>query len=117
MGDFTKLVVWNKSMDLVVIIYELSANLPKQEMFALSDQMKRAAVSIPSNIAEGQSRISDNEFRHFLMIARGSGAELETQLRLCVRLGYFKDKDIQSAYVLLQEIQKMLAGLAGRLKK
>lgn len=53
MGDFTKLVVWNKSMDLVVIIYELSANLPKQEMFALSDQMRRAAVSIPSNYCRG----------------------------------------------------------------
>lgn len=65
MGDFTKLVVWNKSMDLAVIIYQLISKLPKQEMFALSDQMKRAAVSIPSNIAEGQSRISDNEFRYF----------------------------------------------------
>ncbi len=117
MGDYTKLLVWNKAMDLAVLVYKLTEKLPKQEMFALADQMRRAAVSIPSNVAEGQSRISDKEFRHFLMIARGSGAELETQLLLCVRLEYLTREEVIPAYKLTQEIQKMLSSLADKVKK
>jgi four helix bundle protein len=81
--DFT---VWQKAMDLTVEIYKLVKLLPKEETYALSDQMRRAVVSIPSNIAEGQSRNSDKEFANFLGIARGSNSELETQLQICIRL-------------------------------
>lgn len=116
MGNYKQLQVWNKAMDLSVMVYQLTDKLPKQEMYSLGDQMRRDAISIPSNIAEGQSRISDKEFRRFLMIARGSGAELETQLILCVRLSYLQKEDVQAAYSLLQEIQRMLSILAEKVK-
>lgn len=117
MGDFKKLYVWNKAMDLAVLVYKLTEKLPKQELYSLGDQMRRAAISIPSNIAEGQAKISDKEFRRFLMIARGSGAELETQLLLCVRLFYLTNEDIRESYQLLQEVQKMLFVLAVKIKE
>ena len=77
---YKQLIVWQKAMDLTVQIYRLVKLLPKEELYALSDQMRRAAVSIPSNIAEGQSRYSNKEFIQFLNIAKGSNAELFTQL-------------------------------------
>ncbi len=86
--NYKELIVWQKSMSLVTEIYQLVKFLPKEETYALSDQMRRAAVSIPSNIAEGQARNSTREFVNFLSIARGSKAELETQLMICVRLKY-----------------------------
>ena len=78
MGSYKELKVWNKAIDLFEEIYRLVKMLPQEERFALSDQMRRAAVSIPSNIAEGQERGSTKEFKHFIMIAQGSRAELET---------------------------------------
>ena len=92
---FKDLIVWQKSMALTKEIYVLVKRLPKEELYALSDQMRRAAVSIPSNIAEGQGRTSPKEFAHFLSIANGSKAELETQLLLCVELGYLESQEIQ----------------------
>ncbi|HQL05934.1 MAG TPA: four helix bundle protein [Treponemataceae bacterium] len=93
------------------MIYSLVKKLPREEIYALSDQMRRAAVSIPSNIAEGQSRNSTKEFIQFLAIAKGSKAELETQLLLCVKVQYLADTDISEAMELLQEIGKMLNAL------
>jgi four helix bundle protein len=90
--------------------------LPKEEMYSLSDQMRRAAVSIPSNIAEGQDRNSTKEFLSFLYIARGSRAELETQLLICLKVGYFADTDITAATKSLKEIGKMLTALISKLK-
>lgn len=116
MGDYKKLAVWNKGMDLAVITYKLAEKLPKHELFALASQMKRASVSIPSNIAEGQARFSDREFIHFLQIARGSGAELETQLLLCTRLGYLQEQEIQTAHTQIQEIQRMIFALIQRIQ-
>ena len=98
-------------MDLIEEIYRLVKRLPKEELFSLSDQMRRAAVSIPSNIAEGQDRNSDRDFIRFLVIARGSKAELETQLRICVRVGYLTKLDISQAMQLLQETGKMISSL------
>jgi four helix bundle protein len=86
--SYRDLEVWRLGLDLVETIYAYTAGFPKSEIFALSSQMQRAAVSIPSNIAEGQARSSSKEFLHFLSIALGSLAELERQLELATRLGY-----------------------------
>ena len=112
--NYQKLEVWKKSIDLVEQIYVLVRKLPKEETYALSDQMRRAAVSIPSNIAEGQSRGS-REFIQFLKVARGSRAELETQLLICERLNYLTHTDIESSLNLLEEISKMISSLIKRL--
>ncbi|MEW5920557.1 MAG: four helix bundle protein [Bacillota bacterium] len=102
-------------MELVKEVYRLAKLLPKEEMYALSDQMRRAAVSIPSNIAEGQARTSTKEFAQFLSIARSSKAELQTQLLICVDLGYLADMDIKEAIELSEEVGKMLVALIKKL--
>ena len=109
--SYQDLVVWQKAMEATRLVYLLVRKLPREELFSLSDQMRRAAVSIPSNIAEGQARNSTKEFLHFLAIAKGSKAELETQLLLCVKVGYLADTDIKAAMSLLQEVGKMLGAL------
>jgi four helix bundle protein len=109
--SFRELIVWKKSLDLAERIYRATERFPKSEIFGLALQMRRAAVSIPSNIAEGQSRNSRNEFRHFLGIARGSLAELETQIELSARLEMLKAEDTAIFMNLIEEIGKMLSGL------
>ena len=109
--NYTELLVWQKAMELTAEVYRIVKMLPKEELFALSDQMRRAAVSIPSNIAEGQARTSTREFLQFLSIAKGSKAELETQLILCVKVGYLANSDITVAMQLGQEVGKMLNAL------
>ncbi len=108
MKNVTGLSVWQKGIVLVVEIYRLVKKLPKEELYSLSDQMRRAAVSIPSNIAEGKNRSSDKEFIRFLYIAKGSTAEIETQLFICVKLGYLEKSDIENAENLCTEIAKIL---------
>ena len=110
-SDFKKLSVWQLSMDLACEIYKAIRVLPIEERFGLSDQMRRAAISIPSNIAEGQRRNSDKEFIHFLSISRGSAAELQTQLILCNRLEYLKEEYIIEIISQLESIDRMLVGL------
>ena len=106
--SYKELIVWQKAMDLVGEVYKLVKFLPREETYALSDQMRRAVVSSPSNIAEGQERNSSKEFAQFLSIARGSKAELETQLCICVRLGYLTEDQIRIAGDLCAEVGKML---------
>ena len=113
--DFKDLILWQRAMDLVVEVYQLVKKLPKEELFALSDQIRRAAISIPSNIAEGQGRNSSKEFIHFLSIAKGSKAELETQLLLCVRINYLTESEIEKAMSLIEEVGKMLNSLQKKL--
>ncbi|HAG10052.1 MAG TPA: four helix bundle protein [Desulfotomaculum sp.] len=115
-SSYRDLIVWQKAMELTVMIYSLVKKLPKEEIYALSDQMRRAAVSIPSNIAEGQERNTNREFIQFLAIAQGSKAELETQLLICVKVGYLADSDISEAKELIREIGKMLSVLITKLK-
>ena len=110
-SNYQQLKVWQKGMDLTTEIYRLVKQLPKEEMFSLSNQMRRAAVSIPSNIAEGNARQTIGEFQQFLRIAKGSAAELETQLQICERIGYLAPTDIKIAMVLLTEISKMITAL------
>ena len=109
--SFKDLVVWQKAMDLSVAVYQITKNFPKEEIFGLTSQMRRASVSIASNIAEGEGRKSKREFAHFLGIALGSKAELETQMLLCEKVGLLKGDVLQKVQSLLNEVGKMLACL------
>jgi four helix bundle protein len=115
-NGYKDLIVWQKAIDLSVEVYRLVKFLPKTETYALSDQMRRAVVSIPSNIAEGKGRNSAKEFIHFLAIARGSQKELETQIYICTRLEYFTEEDASTAFNLCEEIGKMLNALIIKLQ-
>ena len=116
MKNHKELTVWQKSMELVKEVYRLVKKLPKEETYALSDQMRRAVVSIPSNIAEGNARESEKEFLRFLSVAQGSNAELETQLLICADLGYLTEKDIQYSLMLCEETAKMLRVFINKIK-
>ena len=109
--DYKDLIVWQKSLELAEEVYQLVKKLPKEELFALSDQIRRAVISIPSNIAEGYERNSTKEYIHFLSIAKGSKAELETQLLLCTKIHYLNNSDIEKSISLIQEIGKMINSL------
>ena len=98
-------------MDLVTLVYQLTEKFPSDERFGLTSQMRRAVVSIPSNIAEGRRRGTSREYRQFLQIAYGSGGELETQLEIGLRLTFLKENDYQKADNLLREVMKMLNSL------
>ena len=111
MRNFRNYDVWLDGVDFAIDIYKMTENFPKKETYALSDQMQRAAVSIPSNIAEGCSRRSSKEFAHFLEVSLGSSYEVETQLEIAVRLGYVKDTDFNKAINNVQSIEKRITGL------
>ncbi|MBO7179492.1 MAG: four helix bundle protein [Clostridia bacterium] len=113
---YEELVVWQRSMELVKEIYLLVRKLPKEETYALSDQMRRAVVSIPSNIAEGYGRKSKTEYIRFLDIARGSQYELETQIQICVMLEFINEKDAENTFTLISEVGKMLNVLINKLQ-
>ena len=117
MNTYKKLIVWQKAMDLVAEMYKLVKLLPKEETYALSDQMRRAVVSIPSNIAEGQGRASTRDYLRFLSIARGSCFELDTQINACVKINYISENQAVAAFNLLNEISKMLTAIINKLKK
>ncbi len=108
MHNFKKLKVWEKSMDLAENIYLKTTDFPIEEKYSLTSQLRRCAVSIPSNIAEGSSRSSDKDFSRFLTISLGSSFELETQLILSKRLNYLHEEQFNSLQNELDEIQKML---------
>ena len=114
---YKDLFVWQKSMELCRGIYTIIKQLPKEETYALSDQIKRSAVSIPSNIAEGQARGTTKEYIHFLSIAMGSNAELNTQLILCEMIGYLSHEQLINIFELVDEIHKMLFSLRQQLIK
>jgi four helix bundle protein len=105
------LIVWNKAMDLVLAVYRLSALFPASERWRLIDQISRAVVSVPANIAEGQGRGTSKDFAQFLAIARGSLNETETYLMLAIRLGYVTTQQVEPVLVLLTEVSKMLTSL------
>ncbi|HBL75252.1 MAG: four helix bundle protein [Bacteroidetes bacterium GWF2_42_66] len=116
MNNFRDLQVWQKSILVVKKVYELTSNLPKEEIYGLTNQMRRSAVSMPSNIAEGAGRSSDADFNHFLAISIGSSFELETQLIICKELGYINTESLDELIPEIQEIQKMIRGLQKSLK-
>ncbi len=115
-NSYKDLIVWQKSFNLVKEIYKLTDLFPKSEIYALTIQIRRCAVSIPSNIAEGFVRKHRKEYAQFISIAFGSGAELETQLLLSKELKLAPEKEFIKAEVLLNEIMKMLNSLLTKLK-
>jgi len=109
--NFQDLIVWQKSMALVKLIYQHTSSFPKEEMYGLTSQMRRAAVSIPANIAEGQSRNTTGEFSQFLGIAKGSLAELQTLILLSVNLDFLTQNNSSNLLMNCEEVAKMLNGL------
>lgn len=107
------LIAWQKAMELVEEIYRMTKELPKEELYGLASQMRRAAVSVPSNIAEGHARTGTREFLHHLSIAQGSLAEVETHVEIARRLGYITG----SRQTLLSEIGRLINGLMNSLEK
>ena len=115
--SYRDLIVWQKAMDLVVAVYAVSARFPASERFGLTAQVRRAVVSVPSNIAEGQARDSTKEFLHHLSISKGSLAETETQLMVSIMLGFVVETDMQESWGLCREVGKLLNGLVASLVK
>lgn len=111
-----ELIVWQKAMELVVCVYNLTKDFPKDELYGLTSQMRRSAVSIPSNIAEGRKRGTSKDYRQFLLIAFGSAAELETQIELSKRLKLGNNEKCLPAEQLLQEVLRMLAKMTTTLR-
>lgn len=115
--SYKDLIIWQRGMELVLSIYQLTADFPKTELFGLTSQMRRSAVSVVSNIAEGYARRTDGEFLRFLLISRGSAAELETQLLVAKNLKLAKPENFTKSEALLTEVLKMSQGFINKLKK
>ena len=115
-AGFKELIVWQRAMDATAEVYRLVKTLPRAENQSLGNQLRRAAVSIPSNIAEGFGRGSARDYANFLVIARGSLFEVETQLLVCVRVGYLEEVEIQPALALLAEVGKMINSILPKLR-
>ncbi len=109
--SYRDLKVWKQSKEVAKEIYLATRPFPKEELYGLTSQIRRAAVSIPSNIAEGHARSSTKEYLHFLAIALGSLAELETQIEIATELGYMKKEAMEKLFKKLDEVGKMLRGL------
>jgi four helix bundle protein len=109
--SFRELVVWQKSIAMATAIYRLTGAFPKDEVYGLSSQIRRSAVSVPSNIAEGQGRLSTGEFRQFLGFARGSNFEVQTQLEIVRALGLGDSKLIEEAEGLSHEVGRMIQAI------
>ncbi len=116
-ANYRDLLVWQKGMELVKAVYTITKPFPPEEKFGLVAQMRRAAVSVPSNIAEGQARKSTAEFVHFISNAEGSVAELDTQLALCVELGFCAAANAETALGMVTELRKMLNALRRSLSR
>lgn len=114
--SFKDLFVWQRSVELISAVYELTEQFPKSEMYGLTAQMKRAAISVASNIAEGKVRGTRKDYRHFLLTAFGSGAELEAQIEIAKILPFGKNLNYTNTDRLLKEVMKMLNTLIFKLE-
>ena len=115
--NYRDLIAWQRAMDLVEQVYNVTRGFPKEEIYGLTSQIRRAAVSVPSNIAEGQGRTSDKEFQQFLSIAHGSVREVETQIMISQRLKYVSDDQTNSILDLAAETGRLIKGLMNSLKE
>jgi len=113
---YKDLVVWKKSIELVTDVYRCTRKLPREEIYGLTSQLRRAAVSIPSNIAEGQGRRSTREFKQFLGLARGSLFEVETQIIIAKQLGYVAEQESDCLLTSAAEVGRILNGLYASLR-
>ena len=113
--NYQDLIVWQKAMDVVVEVYRLTKKFPQGEFYGLTNQIRRAAISIPSNIAEGHTRNSRSEYLNFLSIAQGSRAEVETQMIISVRLGYLTSEETLPTLSLLNEINRIISTIRQKL--
>ncbi len=116
MKDFKNLKVWQKGIKMVTEIYNTTQSFPKDELYGLTSQIRRSAVSIPSNIAEGSGRNSDKEFNRFLNISLGSSFELETQIIIAHELKFLSNNEFSELIAEIQEQQKMITGLQKSIK-
>jgi len=114
--SYRDLIVWNKAVEFTVLMYKATAQLPPEEAYGLAGQLRRACVSIPSNIAEGNQRSTTQDYLRFCRIALGSSGEVDTQLEICKRLGYLAEGQSCKLHDRLVEIRRMLMGLIGSLK-
>lgn len=115
MTPYKNLLVWQKSVKFCILVYKTTNTFPEQEKFGLTSQLRRASVSIPSNIAEGSKRSTDKDYKSFIRIAHGSGAEVETQLLIAKELGYLSSTTYITLIEMLDEIMKMLGAFIKKL--
>ncbi len=113
---YKDLIAWQKAMDVVDLVYRLTDSFPKREFYSLTDQIRRAAVSVPSNIAEGQAHFKEGEFVHFLRHARGSLAELETQILIARRQNYAGEEKCADLLQRMDELSRILSGLINAIR-
>ena len=107
-GPYKNLQIWQKGMEMAKNLYSLTKKFPKEELYGLTSQIRRSSLSIPSNIAEGSRRISDKEFANFILIARGSLAETETQIILAEEFDYINKNELDSILKAIDELDKMI---------
>jgi len=115
--DYRELIVWQRAVDLVEMVYRMTAGFPKTEVYALTSQIRRAAVSIPSNVAEGQGRRTTRDFLYFLSVANGSVKEVETQVIVSERLGYLDEPKKSQLIDLTTEVGRLISGLTKSLEQ
>lgn len=116
MKDFRQLKVWERAHQLALAMYKTSLRFPKEELYGLTAQIRRASMSIPTNIAEGCGRNTDAEFAHFIQIAMGSACETEYQLLLCRDQGFVVQQDYEQLQVTVEEVKRMMSGLLRTLR-
>lgn len=114
-NGYKDLKVWQKSLEIAVLVYHVTQKFPQEERYGIISQMRRSAVSLPSNIAEGSKRGTQKDFKQFLRIALGSGAELETQFEISRRLGFLNESEYNDVTSKLEEIMKMLTVFVSRI--
>lgn len=117
MKSYRDLIVWDKSMRLVTLIYSTTKQFPEDERFGLTSQIKRSAISIPSNIAEGYGRNYRKDYSRFLQISRGSLYECQTQIEIAINLNFVTDCDVKEMRILSVEVEKMLNSLINKLEE
>lgn len=117
MSTFRNLLVWQKSMDLVTKIYKLTHQFPKEELFGLTSQIRRSAISIPSNIAEGYGRDSNKEYLRFLNISISSLFEMQTQIEIAKNINYLNEADFEKLYEDSREVERMMSSFIRKIKE